>query len=338
MKRIIILGLLLLLTGCRKSTHYDELLQKYEESKDHVLRLYMEQEIQEEKLDANYLITDLSDIAVMNTNTFSSSELRSPTGILCRENDVIISDMQRDCLLVFDYQGNLLRTVGSTGNGELEFMCPMALDSFESNIYILDGRNNRVQILNSNFEYLESVSIKKYDTDSNFFYSDMVVGNSGEIYISGQSLVESYIFCYDKGNSTPIRIGNNFCGSLAKENGRIYAINIGSLYITEDEDDGIGLTNGRNYLFEVKDMKMEKICELPYGLYIRDFIIEDGEIICTSASLSQLLVFDLEGNIIKSLGKINDERVLYYSSVASTYDNRLVVTDSYINKICVTGK
>lgn len=338
MKKIIILGVLLLLTGCGNDSDNDELWQKYEESKDCVLRLYTEQEIQEEKLDANYLKTDLSDISIMNTNAFSSSELRSPTGVLCRENDVIICDMQRDCLLVFDYQGNLLKTIGNTGNGELEFMCPMALDSFESNIYILDGRNNRVQVLNSNFEYIESVSINKYDADSNFFYSDMVVGNSGEIYISGQSLDESYIFCYDKGNSTPIRIGNNFCGSLAKGNGHIYAINIGSLYITEDEKDGIGLTNGRNYLFEVKDMKIEKICELPYGLYIRDFIIEDEKIICTSASLSQLLVFDLKGNIIKSLGKINEERVLYYSCVASTDDSRFIVTDSYNNEICVTGK
>lgn len=61
---------------------------------------------------------------------------------------LIISDREKHCIRLFDYQGNLLREFGVLGDepGQLRQPCGVAYESTEREIYVCDQGNKRLQV------------------------------------------------------------------------------------------------------------------------------------------------------------------------------------------------
>ena len=86
--------------------------------------------------------------------TISGGQIDTPAGILCREQDIILVDRGKDCLIRADYEGNFIQSVGGTGNGPLEFVSPTGIASFKGRIYVIDSGNNRVQVLSKDLQLI----------------------------------------------------------------------------------------------------------------------------------------------------------------------------------------
>ena len=77
----------------------------------------------------------------------AGDKMKNPWGIaVSKEEKVVVSDVQTDCLLVFNREGNLLRTIGKEGKGELEFKSPRGLACTPANhIIVAEKVNHRLQ-------------------------------------------------------------------------------------------------------------------------------------------------------------------------------------------------
>jgi len=81
---------------------------------------------------------------------------------LCFDNDgnIYISDSRENCIYKVDLQGRFLKKMGRRGQGPKEFNNVLFLDTDkENNLIVYDGGNRRIQILDSNGDYLRSFKI-----------------------------------------------------------------------------------------------------------------------------------------------------------------------------------
>ncbi len=77
----------------------------------------------------------------------AGEKMKNPWGIaVSKEEKVVVSDVETNCLLVFNKEGNLLRTIGREGTGELEFKSPRGLTSTPANhVIVAEKANHRLQ-------------------------------------------------------------------------------------------------------------------------------------------------------------------------------------------------
>ena len=133
---------------------------------------------------------------------YSLSELdqikdRTIQGIICREKDIIMIDEKDSCILVFDKEGNQLDSIGEVGNGELEFLEPSGVAQHNGDIYVLDAGNNRVQILDANLTYKESVNFPKDLSDKAISLNSIAIDKDGNIYLASTEVRYCNILCYN---------------------------------------------------------------------------------------------------------------------------------------------
>lgn len=122
--------------------------------------------------DGYYYISDTGNERVIVLNpqkkvvyTLSSDKnmFSSPYG-LCfdRYNNLFISDIFRDQILVFDSKLNFKFRFGETGRGNSQFNYPLKImcDDY-NNLYVFDKYNNRIQKFTYNGNFLSEIRLKK---------------------------------------------------------------------------------------------------------------------------------------------------------------------------------
>ena len=84
-----------------------------------------------------------------------SEKMYSPSGICISKNRVFVTQANGHCINMYELEGKLIKSVGSEGNGEAQFMYPLGLDVSDrtNNIYVCDCFNDRVQILTEELKY-----------------------------------------------------------------------------------------------------------------------------------------------------------------------------------------
>lgn len=85
-----------------------------------------------------------------------------PAGIFIRNGRVFIADLKLHQVHIFDFQGNLLSTIGSgkpgTANTDLNFPNSVVVDK-EGRIYVTDNKNNRIQVFDRNGKYHATLGV-----------------------------------------------------------------------------------------------------------------------------------------------------------------------------------
>ena len=73
--------------------------------------------------------------------------MKTPWGVVVSKDEkVVVSDFESNCLLVFSKDGNLLQTIGKEGKGEVEFKSPRGLACTPANhIIVAEKGNHRLQ-------------------------------------------------------------------------------------------------------------------------------------------------------------------------------------------------
>ncbi|OUS27901.1 hypothetical protein A9Q98_08430 [Thalassotalea sp. 42_200_T64] len=164
-----------------------------------------------------------------------------PTGLAVSKDGtrVYISDTggvstQEHHILEFDVQsGELLRTIGTRGKGDLEFNLPkdIALDDEKNHLYVVDSGNFRVQVIDlnngtlvrqfgkigrqlGNFSRPKGIDI---DKDKNVYVSDAAFGNFQIFNPEGQLLM----FIGERGNQIGPGVYMLNSGLTIDEDGRV---------------------------------------------------------------------------------------------------------------------
>lgn len=131
-------------------------------------------------------------------NRIKNSRFNLLTGItvVTDTSELFITDHLKNCIYVMDYNINIVKTFGSLGSGTNQLNNPFNIHFHRNYLYICDGGNNRIQILNTDFEFIDTIpldyrpySIKVSDTKIG------VCGSNGVYFydITTLALKEKYL-------------------------------------------------------------------------------------------------------------------------------------------------
>lgn len=285
--------------GCQKSDNY----QLMKDSKEKMLPIYEEKELEEDSaLLALHDVYKSGYICEEWTTVIDSAGAICPGGILCRENEMIISDRKNNCILKTDYEGNIIKKAGGTGSGAGEFLSPGAVAGYEDSIYIIDQGNQRIQVLDKELDYVEEIKLKDTTRSDPDYQPQALAVCGGEIYVAGLSLRNPVIDKYKDGKQE--EIGDNFAGAVSAYKDRIYAINGAVRYYDKENDTFGAATNGPEWLFTIEDNRLRKSSELPYGFGIADFVMDDKGIIACSESAGAIFILNMNGKYEETIAYI----------------------------------
>lgn len=294
---------IMILGGCsseqKLKKEYESLI---EETKDDIVPvLDMKNTDFKKEYDAK-LLSDETSQYTKEIWTLSGGQIDTPAGVLCRDQDIILVDRGKNCLIQADYDGNYIKSVGETGNGPLEFVSPTGIASFQDKIFVIDAGNNRVQILTKDLQF-EGEILLTTDSDLPTVYENIAVESEHTIYLCGNSLMDRYITKWKDGEMT--KIGENFYGSIYGNEGQIYAVNRGNICVDTDEI-AMSVASGDNYLFQIINDKLTVLSKLPDGLSVNAFTCLNDKLICFASSLAKMYEFNTEGEWEKTLAEFTD--------------------------------
>lgn len=222
------------------------------------------------------------------------AEIKRPCGGCVFNQNIIICDYDSNCLAVFDTDLNFIKTVGKIGGEQNEFLKPVNAAVFDNMLYVLEAGNNRVQILDENFDCVKIINIDNLvHTGAGFYYNDIAVDSNGVIYVSNNSVgkLDAYITVIDT-DGTVSRTKQHFNGTLAEYNGTVFALDTLEIFYNRVEEWG---ESGNNALYAMNKTKMEKVCDLPYRYTPNDFVITSNYIAAVSSARGTLELFDQNG-------------------------------------------
>ncbi|KAI6649917.1 PEP-CTERM domain protein [Oopsacas minuta] len=90
-----------------------------------------------------------------------SEKMNKPIGICISSNTVFVTQFDGHCINTYELVGKLIKSVGSKGNGEAQFYNPHGVDVYDgnSNVYVCDFYNKRVQILTQELKFHSMLGI-----------------------------------------------------------------------------------------------------------------------------------------------------------------------------------
>ena len=90
-----------------------------------------------------------------------SEKMNRPFNICVSQSKVFVTQHYGHCINMYELEGKLIKSVGSEGNGEVQFRHPFGLDvsDITNNIYVCDCYNHRIQILTEELKYHSMLGI-----------------------------------------------------------------------------------------------------------------------------------------------------------------------------------
>lgn len=303
----IIIAVLFIVTGCSILHSQSPFYKEVKESGDYILPIRYDDNLEEE-IQENIFNFDHKYGPEYQVDEWEVDGVDSPGGILCREQDILITDSKNDHLVVADYEGNVLRTIGKSGNGPLEFLSPGDMTAYNDKIYIIDQKNYRVQILDADLNYLDEIETRIVDqNDPEFVFQHIAVNKDG-IYLDGSSFFNDHVYLYQTNEKDPVIIGKNFYGPLFCYEEKIFATNT-STKVYDKKTDTMGYRSGLdNYLLLIDDTKKDfsQKTNLMPATDATGFLMNQEGIIVVSPSHSSLFSFDKDGNYRYTLAIIRE--------------------------------
>jgi tripartite motif-containing protein 71 len=214
------------------------------------------------------------------------------------ENDVYISDFGSDKISKFDSDGKLIFSIGKLGihpgddKGPLEFNQPSGIWVNQNGIvYVADSFNHRIQVFDSKGKFLKMWS-------HSFFGPKGIVGdNNGKIYVVDTG--NHKIVVFDENGNFIKEFGGHGTsdGKFDEPIGCVFDSK-GILYVADSNNNRIekfdpNKKSGDEFLGSFKVSTWHgKNLEFPYLSYFND------NIFASNASMSAILRYDLNGNLI----------------------------------------
>ena len=120
-----------------------------------------------------------------------------------KDDNIYVSDKSQSAIFKFSKEGKLMKVAGRKGTQAEEFSSLGIIKVINDNLYVCDRGNNRVQILNTNLEFLNSFGCHG-DGDGQFDWpSDIAQDGAGSLYVTDSDNNRVQVFdCKEHFSST----------------------------------------------------------------------------------------------------------------------------------------
>lgn len=250
-------------------------------------------------------------------------------GMICRAEDMLAVDTSGNRILRLNYEGEIIETIGNTGNGAGEFLNPTEIAVYEDKLYILDAGNLRIQVMNQNFEVENIISLEGLGTYSiGELYDSLAVVNENMIFLTTSYDYKIYLI---KNQKEMIVLEDNFCGTCTAENGKAYFAQ--SMILTDSMGNAV---SGKVFYAEYDEKESLVKNQLPYHNTPLDIVISGEDMFVINGSYRAVERCDLNGDynstIYKFLKSIND-RIMNFTELSMDENDNFYVYDRYNNEI-----
>ena len=136
--------------------------------------------------------------------TITCERFLHPNGVAVDKDDnIYVSDKSQSAIFKFSKEGKLMKVAGQKGTQAEEFSSLGIIKVINDNLYVCDRGNNRVQILNTNLEFLNSFGCHG-DGDGQFDWpSDIAQDGAGSLYVTDSDNNRVQVFdCKEHFSST----------------------------------------------------------------------------------------------------------------------------------------
>lgn len=270
--------------------------------------------------DTNYILTELKR---------SQTNVRQPAGVCVFNNQVVVCDRNSHKLSVLDTDMNFMKEVGQLGSAPGEFMEPTGITAFGDNLYILDSGNSRIQILNSEFETIDTIALNPLvHHQGGARYLDIAVDAEGIIYVSSDSVgvADAYVYVIENGKVQHSK--QRFRGFLAEHNGEVFAVDSMELFVEGDDEIG---SSGRNNIYCMNKTKMEKVTELPNKYTPADLVFTKEGLFSISVLWGEIYRFSYDYVAERSIASFEEAEMDMY--ITALNDKEFIITNQTENKM-----
>ena len=241
---------------------------------------------------------------------------------------IALSDNKKDCILMFDKDGNFVRKFGSYGEGPGELCIPAGLAFLnDDELLVVDDGNGRIQQFNvqtGNFVK----SFGKEDTGNGEFLEPEGIFLSDEGHVIVADYRNNRIQVLDKNGKFMYKFGDNGPGKLNRPSGCIYHKN---KFIVSD----IGhhclkvFDKSGKFLYKIGGKgKADGQFSSPWGLCVKKYGDHQNLLVCDRNN-GRIQQFTMGGRFIgKTIVKLRDPK-----AIATTPDGRILVCDYEDKKI-----
>ena len=191
--------------GCQPK--HNENYQKMINSQNDILPIYDYDDVENEISDLDNLQEIMSNAVV---EEWKNDNIVKPCGIVCLEDGIVVTDSETNSIIKIDYFGNVLKTIDQSGEEKL--ISPGAIAEYAQKLYVIDQGNNRVQVFDSDLNYIEKIDLKESKLLGPDYQPQTIAVNETGVYVTGMSLHNPVIDWYQKGELQ--EIGTNFIGSI----------------------------------------------------------------------------------------------------------------------------
>ena len=247
----------------------------------------------------------------------------SPNWIAVNSKGTIaLSDGEKDCILMFDKDGNLVRKFGCYGEGPEQLCFPTGLRFVnDDELLVVDDRNGRIQQFNvQTGNFLKSFR-KRGTGDGEFTGPEGIfINDEGHVIVTDCS--DKRIQVLDKDGKFMYKIGDNGPGKLNLPSGCIHHKN--KFIVTDFGDNCLKVFDkSGKFLYRIGE-KGEADGQFlsPWGLCVEKYGDHQNLLVCDRNN-GRIQQFTMEGRFIgKTIVKLGGPK-----AIATTPDGRILVCD-----------
>ena len=247
----------------------------------------------------------------------------SPNWIAVNSKGTIaLSDDEKDCILMFDKDGNFVRKFGSYGKGPGELSTPAGLAFLnDDELLVVDDSNGRIQQFNvqtGNFVK----SFGKRGTGDGEFAAPQGIFISDEGHVIVADSLNNRIQVFDEDGKFMSKFGDNGPGELCEPSGCIYHKN---KFIVSDSGNHClkVFEKAGKFLYKIgEEGEADGQFSHPWGLCVEKYGDHQSLLVCDSDN-GRIQQFTMEGRFIgKTVLRLGDP-----NAIATTPDGRILVCD-----------
>lgn len=359
MKKKIALVLLvaILLISCGKNSGDQAALNEFE-----VLDINVDGLSDDEAYNLAYRITDEKypvgdyefniEDKIKKTIDLSKSNLKLIADFMARPDEIIILDQEDNNIKVIDWDGNLIKTIGKLGSGEVEFKKPAAFyyDEDSGYYYIVDDGNGRVVVLDTDFNFVKNIDVKFLKEKSSLNACSSIVLYKGSLYLSTAFAREEYmtILKIDPDGNEKL-YGQRFGGFLKVIDNKLYAVQNHKGFKFGDKDRQTGKYDYSIWpscgdaLYLVEEDELKKLYDFPTLSNFTDMLKIGDSYYLPSGSFGILHEFKVVGNEMQYQKSLTNQMLKYIKKdvpVISRFkmqkmDGNILLMDAMADKMYV---
>lgn len=250
----------------------------------------------EEEYLENFLFNEVNtyqlDVFIDGTEIFGK-----PQAILCGEDALFFADREKDCIYKYNYNGELLKTIGTTGNGTGEFLEPivMAIDN-NGSLYVGENGNRRIQEIDEEGNFIQSFELEDLKKDKSSILMDMETDADNTIFLTVRSYSEKLSQLYQIKEGKVSKTGKKISGVLGSDTTKELI-----LYLQSNRWEDGNIYSATGYIGRIQNGVIEKMAKLPSLYYASDVVIYDGFMYAYSKAYATLDKFTLDGEYIETI-------------------------------------